>query len=108
MPINRSLLFAISFSVLLLHAFVRSTSGADNAASMRLDVTRDTWVSNVGKEADGNNGGAPRIKTKGIQEFAILDLDPKALAGRVISAATLHIHDAGKEILHRATVSSIS
>ena len=24
---------------------------------VRLDVTRDTWVSAVGSEADGNNGG---------------------------------------------------
>ena len=27
--------------------------------AVRLDVMRDAWVSDVGQEADGNNGGRP-------------------------------------------------
>ena len=36
-----------------------SSSAQDAAQEIRLDVTRDTWLSNVGPEADGNNGGRP-------------------------------------------------
>jgi len=39
-------------------------------------VSRDTWVSEVGQEADGNNGGAPRLKLKSIQEMTLIDVDP--------------------------------
>ena len=42
---------------------------------LRLDVTRDTWVSEVGREADGNNGGASRLKLKSIQEMTLVDVD---------------------------------
>src|SRR5271166_5832094 len=52
----------------------------------RLEVTRDTWVSEVGHEADGNNGGAPRLKFKSIQEMTLIDVDPGPLRGRVIAA----------------------
>ena len=30
--------------------------------TLRLPATRDTWLSGVGPEADGNNGAAPRLK----------------------------------------------
>ena len=49
--------------------------------SVRLDVTRDTWVSEVGQEADGNNGGAPRLKLKSIQEMSLVDIDAAPLRG---------------------------
>ena len=78
------------------------------APTVRCDVTRDTWVSEVGKEADGNNGGATRLKTKGIQEFAIVDIDPRPLVGRVIVAATLHLHVASPDPQRRTTVSTLS
>ena len=51
------------------------------ARSVRLDVTRDTWVSEVGQEADGNNGGAPRLKLKSIQEMTLVDVDASAARG---------------------------
>ena len=76
-------------------------------ASVRLDVTRDTWISDVGREADGNNGAAPRLKLKSIQEMTLLDIDPKPLLGRTIRAASLHLKKAGDEILKRVTVSTI-
>jgi hypothetical protein len=76
--------------------------------AVRVEVTRDTWVSGVGQEGDGNNGAASRVKVKGYQELTLLDIDARPLAGRVINGATLHLKLAGKDVLRRATVSSVS
>ena len=38
-------------------------------------MTRDTWISAVSEEADGNNGSAPRLKLKSIQEMSLVDVD---------------------------------
>jgi GDSL-like Lipase/Acylhydrolase family/Domain of unknown function (DUF4091) len=69
-------------------------------------VSRDTWLSNVGPEADGNNGGSPQLKLKSNQELSLVDIDPAMLKGRVIQGATLHVKVSGPERLHRVTVSS--
>ena len=69
------------------------------ARSIRLDATRDTWVSEVGREADGNNGAAPRLKFKSIQEMSLLDADASSLRGRTIRSAMLHLRKAGDERL---------
>jgi hypothetical protein len=74
---------------------------------VRLDVTRDTWVSEVGPEADGNNGGASRLKLKSIQEMSMIDVDPTALRGRMITAAELYLKVAGDAPLKRVTISGI-
>ena len=74
---------------------------------MRLEVTRDAWISAVGRETDGNNGGAPRLKLKSIQEMSLLDIDPKALHGHTLRSALLHVKKAGDERLLRVTVSTI-
>jgi hypothetical protein len=79
---------------------------ASNSA-LRLDVTRDAWVSQVGAEADGNNGGAPRLKLKSIQEMSLVDIDTRSLSGRTIASAELHFMKAGDEPLKRVTVSSV-
>jgi hypothetical protein len=85
-----------------------STGAADPAAtSRRLDVTRDAWVSAVGQEVDGNNGAAPRLKLKSIQEMSLVDIDAKPLAGRTIRSAALHVKKTGDERLWRVTVSSV-
>jgi hypothetical protein len=76
------------------------------AETVRLPVTRDTWLSNVGAEADGNLGGANQLKLKSNQEMSLIDVDPAPLRGRVIQAATLHVHLVSKEPLRRVTVSS--
>jgi hypothetical protein len=70
-------------------------------------VTRDAWVSAVGAEADGNNGGAPRLKLKSIQEMSLVDIDPKPLVGRTIRSATLHLKKAADERLERVTTSAV-
>jgi hypothetical protein len=71
-------------------------------------VTRDTWVSAVGREREGNNGASPRLKLKGIQEFSLLDADFSSLRGRRIERAVLRLHQASSERLGRVTVSTIS
>ena len=74
---------------------------------IRLDVTRDAWISEVGREADGNNGAAPRLKLKSIQEMSLLDIDTSPLAGRTIRSAVLYLKKAGDEPLKRVTVSTV-
>ena len=73
-----------------------------------LPVTRDTWVSAVGAERDGNNGASPRLKLKGIQEFSLLDADFSTVKARRIERAVLRLHMASDEKLGRVTVSTIS
>ena len=75
--------------------------------AVRLDVTRDAWFSGVGGEADGNNGGATRLKLKTYQEMSVVDVDPKPLLGRVVTSATLHVKLAGDVPLRRVTVGSV-
>ena len=73
-----------------------------------LPVTRDLWLSNVGDEANGNNGGASSWKLKSNQEMTLFDIDPKPLRGRVVRAATLHLRPKSTTTLLRGTVSSVS
>ncbi len=95
----------------VLSASAACCSAAQPASSshraLRLDVTRDTWVSEVGREADGNNGAAPRLKLKSIQEMTLLDIDAGPLRGRTIRSAALHLRLAGDQPLRRVTVSSV-
>ena len=93
----------ISASLLLWTAFVGSLIPDE---TIRLSVTRDTWFSNVGTEADANLGAAPRLKLKSIQEMALIDVDPAPLKGRVVRSATLHIRASGPPLLQRVTVGS--
>ncbi|HEY2154290.1 MAG TPA: hypothetical protein VGH33_01580, partial [Isosphaeraceae bacterium] len=71
-------------TVLLAVGFASSANAQGDGREIRLDVTRDTWLSNVGPEADGSNGGAPRLKAKSIQEMSLIDIDTSRLKGRVI------------------------
>jgi lysophospholipase L1-like esterase len=79
----------------------------DATESLKLAVKRDAWVSNVGNEAKGNNGGSPQLKLKSHQEMSIIDIDPAPLRGRVIQSATLHVHVSATERLHRVTVGGV-
>jgi hypothetical protein len=54
MPISTAIL-----SLVLLAAAPEGGHG-----TVRLPVTRDMWLSDVGKEDDGNNGAAPQLKLK--------------------------------------------
>ena len=79
---------------------------AEEPPAIRLPVTRDTWFSNVGTEADANLGGSPRLKLKSIQEMALVDIEPAKLLGRTVRSATLHLRSNGVPILKRVTVGS--
>lgn len=76
--------------------------------SVRLEAIRDLWISNVGSEAGGNNGAAPRLKLKSIQEMSLIDIDPAPLNGRVIRKATLFLKSAGEPRLKRVSVGGIA
>ena len=89
----------------LLGPFVASGGTAEE--TLRLPVVRDAWISAYPGETEGNNGGAPRIKLKGIQEMTLLDLDPEALRGRRVLSATLHLRLETPTPLDRATVSAV-
>ncbi|MFO0892458.1 MAG: hypothetical protein U0790_25365 [Isosphaeraceae bacterium] len=94
--------------VVSLAALILLTGGAwADPDRVRLDVTRDTWVSEVGPEADGNNGGASRLKLKGNQEMSLIDVDPAPLRGRVITRAALHLKLAGDAPLRRVTIGGV-
>ncbi|MBL9179917.1 MAG: DUF4091 domain-containing protein [Verrucomicrobiaceae bacterium] len=78
-------------------------------AQQRVEVSRDLWISAYSKEVEGNNGGSPKLKLKGIQEFFLIDFDPAPLRGKKIVKAQLHVHLASPETpLRRMTVSTIS
>ena len=62
--------------------------------SVKCPVTRDTWVSAVGNEKIGNNGGAKKFKVKGQQEYFLFDIDPSHLKGKIITGALLHLRSA--------------
>jgi hypothetical protein len=74
----------------------------------RIPISRDTWVSSVGDEAFGSNGGAPRLKLKSIQELSIIDFDARAIEGREIISAKLLLKVAGEEPIERITLSTIT
>lgn len=95
-------------AALLCLSVLALVQSAAHAETVRLDVTRDTWFSAVGEEADCNMGGAGRMKLKSIQEMSLIDIDPAPLMGRAIKSATLHLRLAGDERLHRVTVSSFA
>jgi hypothetical protein len=86
---------------------IQPTRPAQSGAVV-VPVTRDTWVSEIGAEREGNNGASPRLKLKGIQEFSLVDGDFSALKGRRIERAVLRLHQASWERLWRVTVSTVS
>lgn len=73
-------------------------------------VIRDTFVSAFKGEEDGNNGGSSRLKVKGSQEFILFDIEPRALEGKVITGALLHLRSASpnQAPLARLGVSSVA
>lgn len=84
------------------------SAGGVAAEEIRVEVTRDTWVSAYGEEATGNNGGDARLKTKGTQELILLDFDPQPLRGRAIVSAALMLRPRGTEPQRRVTVSTLA
>ncbi len=100
------LLAGMKFPLRLLLAIGAASVSA--AEPMRVEVSRDLWLSAYEKEREGNNGASPKLKLKGIQEFFLIDLDPVPLRGKRVARAQLHVHLEGAETLGRITVSSVA
>lgn len=94
--------------VLGLSLLAAAPEPAARRDAVRLPVTRDTWFSHVGTEADGNNGAAPQLKFKSYQEMSVVDLDPRSLRGRTVAAAALHLRLSAGPVLKRVTVGSLA
>lgn len=60
-------------------------------AAERMAIARDAWISDAGREREGNNGGEARLKLKGIQEMALFDAPLAGLKGRHVTGALLHM-----------------
>ncbi len=78
------------------------------AEPIRVEVSRDTWISAFPSEQAGNNGGGYRLKLKGIQEFFLIDFDPLPLRGKTVARAELLVRGEGDETLDRVTVSTVT
>ena len=102
-------LAALLLAVFSNNFFISATVNSAPDGYIRLEVTRDTWVSSYQGETEGSNGGADRLKVKGYQEMVLLDIDPGPISGRVIERATLHVRIVNPEIsLKRVGISTIS
>ncbi len=95
--LKRSLTWASLFLFLGTCHGEASPSWLPPGQTMKCPVTRDTWLSSVGKERNGSNGGAGRLKLKGQQEYILLDIDPSLLKGKIITGALLHARSASPE-----------
>ena len=93
----------LSFALTLAAASISTA-----AEPVRIDISRDTWVSSYPTEVEGSNGASPKMKFKGVQELALMDIDATALKGKRVTKAQLHLHGEGAEILQRMTVSTIA
>ena len=76
----------------------------------RYEVTRDTGISSVGREKNGNCGGSWKLKLKGQQEFILFDINPNDLRGKIITGAVLYFNTSAspKALILRTGVSSVA
>jgi hypothetical protein len=84
------------------------TASLHAADPLRVETSRDLWISSYPKEQDGNNGGSPKLKLKGAQEFFLIDFDPTKFRGKRVVRATLHLHLEAAPSLGRTTVSTVA
>ncbi len=68
-----------------------------SAETVKIDVTRDVWLSAYPGEENDNMGASTKLKLKGIQEMALLDFDLSALSGKKVANARLYFCDADKK-----------
>jgi hypothetical protein len=95
-PVIAATFWIISFASLL------------QGQTQRVEITRDTWLSNYADEAKGSNGGSSRLKLKSIQEISIVDFDPEPFRGRTIKSAKLWLRSSGEPHVDRITISTIT
>ncbi len=91
-----------------IHLLLTLIMTTDEPGPLRIDLTRDAWVSGIGSESDGNNGAAPRLKLKSHQEFSLIDIPAETLRsglqGRVLRSVTLRVKSSGEPRLKRVSV----
>ena len=97
--------FAHSLATVVLWLLALTSNAAN---PIRVEVSRDAWLSSFVKETEGNNGGSGKLKLKGHQEFFLIDFDPAKLKGKRVTQAVLAVHLEGIETLGRITVSSVA
>ena len=78
------------------------------AEALRVETSRDLWISSYPSEQEGNNGGSPKLKLKGTQEFFLIDFDATKFRGKRVVRATLHLHLEAAPVLGRTTVSTVA
>jgi len=78
--------------------------------SKRYDVIKDTGISSVGRERNGNNGSTHKLKLKGQQEYILLDINTVSLKGKIVTGAVLHVNSSSSvdAPLMRIGVSSVA
>ncbi|MFN7208303.1 MAG: hypothetical protein ACK5UN_01070, partial [Planctomycetota bacterium] len=102
------LVYCFSFAVLLSTNCGSRVFGQGAEGAVRIDIARDTWVSNYPSEQSGSNGGAPRLKLKSIVELSIIDFQPGLLKGKQIQSAKLMLKVEGDRPIERVTLSTLS
>lgn len=91
-------------------SFLTKAKWPPGGTPTRCIVTRDTLISAIREEANGNNGAMDRLKIKSQQEFVLFDIDPTPLKGKIVAGAILHVRSASprEAPLTRIGVSTVS
>ena len=97
----------LSLSLASIAAWLLALS-TQAAEPIRVEVSRDAWLSSYVKEVEGNNGASGKLKLKGHQEFFLIDFDPTKFRGKRVTQAVLAVHLEGNETLGRITDSSVA
>lgn len=95
-----------SFLVFLITTLGLSVNGF-SIDPVRIEINRDAWISAYPGEQEGNNGAAPRLKLKGIQEFFLFDFDASPYRGKKVQRAEIRIKSASEDSALRVTVSTV-
>ena len=74
----------------------------------RIEIARDTWLSNHPSEQNTSNGGAPKLKLKSIIELSIIDFQPTLLKGKTIEQAKLMLKLQGDRPIERVSLGTLS
>ena len=95
-------------SLLVWFSIVTLKFGAISGTEpVRIEASRDAWISAYPGEQEGNNGGAPRLKLKGIQEFFLIDFDASAHKGKKVQRAELRMKSVNDDAAMRVTFSTV-
>ncbi len=101
---RRNRMRGLLFSVIVVYGLIASSIGME---PVRIEASRDAWISAYPSEQEGNNGAAHRLKLKGIQEFFLIDFDCSAYRGKHVQRAELWLRSEGGDHADRVTVSSV-